>query len=142
MQHITAGMTGGIGYFLDTTTDAASSTFAAHVNHEIVKVRRVVTRQGQQQLKSLIEAHAAATGSVKAAQVLAAWEQYLPRFWQLVPPAEAKTAVACPTAAAAAGAADLLQQVSATSSSSAGSSSDRFTGVTGGAAGVLRAPLE
>jgi glutamate synthase domain-containing protein 3 len=140
-------MTGGIGYFLDSTADAASSTFAAHVNHEIVKVQRVVTRQGQQQLKSLIEAHAAATGSIKAAQVLAAWEQHLPRFWQLVPPAEAKTAVACPTAAAAAGAADLLQQTAAangsSSSSGAGaSSSDRFTGVTGGAAGVLRAPQE
>ena len=51
-------MTGGLGYFLEESGD-----FQTRVNPEIVQVQRVLTDAGEQQLKSLIEAHADRTGS-------------------------------------------------------------------------------
>ncbi len=77
-------MTGGLGYFLDESGD-----FQTRVNPEIVQVQRVLTEAGEQQLKSLIEAHADRTGSEKAKRILADWKTYLAQFWQVVPPSEA-----------------------------------------------------
>lgn len=57
-----------------------------HVNLEIVKAQRVSTPEGEAILKGMIENHVELTGSPKAKQVLAKWEESLPRFWQLVPP--------------------------------------------------------
>ena len=57
-----------------------------HVNLEIVKAQRVSTPEGEAIVKGLIEKHVELTGSVKGEKVLANWEEYLPRFWQLVPP--------------------------------------------------------
>ena len=85
-RNVGAGMTGGIGYFLDE-----DGTFASKVNCEIVAMQRVGTAQGEAQLKGLIEEHVAKTGSPKGKAVLAAWAEYLPKFWQLVPPSEANT---------------------------------------------------
>jgi glutamate synthase (ferredoxin) len=82
-------MTGGLAYFLDP-----DGTFPIRVNPEIVKVQRVITEAGEQQLKALIEAHQAHTGSQKAAQLLANWADYLPQFWQVVPPSEADSPIA------------------------------------------------
>ena len=79
-------MTGGIGYFLDE-----DDTFASKVNGEIVSMQRVATAAGEAQLKGLIEEHVAKTGSPKGKAVLAEWAEYLPKFWQLVPPSEANT---------------------------------------------------
>lgn len=31
------------------------------------------------------------TGSPKAKMILENWDEYLPKFWQIVPPAEAKS---------------------------------------------------
>ena len=78
-------MTGGLGYFLDEKGD-----FPTRVNPEIVKVQRVITAAGAQQLKELITNHGERTGSTKAAQILADWDSYLPKFWQVVPPSEAE----------------------------------------------------
>ncbi|MGB7084641.1 MAG: glutamate synthase large subunit [Phormidesmis sp.] len=86
-RNVGAGMTGGLGYFLDESGD-----FQTRVNPEIVQVQRVLTDAGAQQLKSLIEAHANRTGSAKAKAVLADWDSYLPKFWQVVPPSEANSA--------------------------------------------------
>lgn len=83
-RNVGAGMTGGLGYFLDE-----AGNFPTRVNPEIVKVQRVITPAGEQQLKGMIEAHAARTGSPKAAHILANWADYLPKFWQVVPPSEA-----------------------------------------------------
>ncbi|MEO1396313.1 MAG: glutamate synthase large subunit [Cyanobacteria bacterium J06634_5] len=88
-RNVGAGMTGGLGYFLDETGD-----FQTRVNPEIVQVQRVLTAAGAQQLKSLIEAHADRTGSPKAKAILADWDSYLPKFWQVVPPSEADSAEA------------------------------------------------
>ncbi|WP_263970687.1 glutamate synthase large subunit [Leptolyngbya sp. KIOST-1] len=93
-RNVGAGMTGGLGYFLDE-----DGRFPVRVNPEIVKVQRVITAAGEAQLKALIEAHLAHTGSPKARQILANWGEYLPKFWQVVPPSEADTPEANPDTA-------------------------------------------
>jgi glutamate synthase (ferredoxin) len=90
-RNVGAGMTGGLAYFLDE-----DGSFQAKVNPEIVKVQRVLTFAGEQQLKELIQAHAERTGSPKAKAILANWSEYLPKFWQVVPPSEKDTPEANP----------------------------------------------
>eukprot|EP00227_Mantoniella_beaufortii_P014044 CAMPEP_0197590982 /NCGR_PEP_ID=MMETSP1326-20131121/12420_1 /TAXON_ID=1155430 /ORGANISM="Genus nov. species nov., Strain RCC2288" /LENGTH=1645 /DNA_ID=CAMNT_0043156305 /DNA_START=169 /DNA_END=5106 /DNA_ORIENTATION=+ len=83
-RNVAAGMTGGLGYFLDE-----DNTFATKVNGEIVAMQRVITPAGEAQLKGLIEEHVNKTSSPKGKRILAAWAEYLPQFYQLVPPSEA-----------------------------------------------------
>ena len=45
----------------------------------------VETREDVQQLRQLIEEHAAATGSAKAAAILADFTEYLPKFKKVLP---------------------------------------------------------
>ncbi|MFH7242870.1 MAG: glutamate synthase large subunit [Spirulina sp.] len=90
-RNVGAGMTGGLAYFLDE-----DGNFPTLVNPEIVKVQRVITPAGESQLKSLIEAHVAHTGSAKAQRILDNWSEYLPKFWQVVPPSEADSSEANP----------------------------------------------
>lgn len=85
-RNVGAGMTGGLGYFLDE-----DDSLIAKINPEIVKWQRVQTAAGEKQLKDLIVAHSAKTGSQKAQEILSRWAEYLPKFWQLVPPSEAET---------------------------------------------------
>jgi len=85
-RNVGAGMTGGIGYFLDE-----DNSFADKVNYEIVKIQRVTTPAGESQLKELITLHSDRTGSEKAKNILANWSEYLPKFWQVVPPSEANS---------------------------------------------------
>ena len=92
-RNVGAGMTGGIAYFLDE-----EDNFPVKVNTEIVSYQRIATKDGEAQLKQLIETHAQRTGSKKAQMILDNWEIYLPKFWQIVPPSEAETAVANPEA--------------------------------------------
>jgi len=92
-RNVGAGMTGGIGYFLDE-----DGKFSERVNREIVTTQRVCTAAGEQQLKEMIAAHADRTGSAKSKRILDNWDQYLPQFWQVVPPSEADTPVANPDA--------------------------------------------
>ncbi|MBF2003453.1 MAG: glutamate synthase large subunit [Synechococcales cyanobacterium M58_A2018_015] len=92
-RNVGAGMTGGLAYFLDE-----DGSFPTKVNPEIVKVQRVVTPAGEQQLKELIQLHADRTGSPKAKQILARWSEVLPLFWQVVPPSEADSPEANPNA--------------------------------------------
>jgi glutamate synthase (ferredoxin) len=53
-----------------------------------VAIQRVITAAAGAQLRGLIEAHAAKTGSARAKALLADWEAAKAKFWQLVPPAE------------------------------------------------------
>ena len=69
------------------------------VNTEIVAIQRVGTPAGEQQLRKLLEDHAALTGSARAGALLADWQSELGRFWQLVPPSEANTPEASKTVA-------------------------------------------
>jgi glutamate synthase (ferredoxin) len=84
-------MTGGLAYFLDE-----DGSFPAKVNPEIVKIQRVITPAGEQQLFDLIQAHAERTGSPKAKMIVEQWSDYLPQFWQVVPPSEADSPEANP----------------------------------------------
>jgi len=92
-RNVGAGMTGGLAYFFDE-----DGSFPTKVNPEIVKVQRVVTPAGEQQLKALIQAHADRTDSPKAKQILEDWSEALPKFWQVVPPSEAESPEANPNA--------------------------------------------
>jgi len=85
-RNVGAGMTGGIGYFYDE-----DGTFSDKVNREIVSMQRVVTMEGEAQLKNMIERHFELTGSEKAEDILNSWEESREKFWQIYPPAEAKT---------------------------------------------------
>ena len=88
-RNVGAGMTGGIAYFLDE-----DGNFPAKVNNEIVSIQRVSTPAGEAQLQELISLHVEKTGSAKAKAILANWSEYLPKFYQVVPPSEADTPVA------------------------------------------------
>ena len=88
-RNVGAGMTGGIAYFFDEDGD-----FPARVNNEIVSIQRVSTSAGEAQLKELISLHFGKTGSPKAKMIWANWSECLPKFYQVVPPSEADTAVA------------------------------------------------
>jgi glutamate synthase (ferredoxin) len=85
-RNVGAGMTGGLGYFLDE-----DGSFTAKVNPESIKLQKVTSAAGEQQLKQLISDHAQKTGSPKAQLILSNWSEYLPKFWQAVPPSEAET---------------------------------------------------
>ncbi|VEU43198.1 unnamed protein product [Pseudo-nitzschia multistriata] len=87
-RNVGAGMTGGIGYFYDT-----DGSFNDKVNHEIVKVQRLATPEGEAQLKHMIERHFELTGSERADEILGNWEEEKGKFWQIYPPSESKTAV-------------------------------------------------
>ncbi|MFO7031260.1 glutamate synthase large subunit [Limnospira fusiformis CCALA 023] len=85
-RNVGAGMTGGIAYFLDP-----GGSFPDCVNGEIVRIQRVCTAAGEAQLRGLIQDHCDRTGSTLAASVLANWSEFLPKFWQVVPPSEENT---------------------------------------------------
>ncbi|NEU79239.1 glutamate synthase large subunit [Nostoc sp. UIC 10630] len=90
-RNVAAGMTGGLAYFLDE-----DDAFRELVNPEIVKIQRVITEVGAKQLQGLIQTHAERTGSPKAKKILQNWQEFLPKFWQLVPPSEADSPEANP----------------------------------------------
>ncbi|MBD2774914.1 glutamate synthase-related protein [Iningainema tapete] len=81
-RNVAAGMTGGLAYFLDE-----DGGFPELVNRD-VKFQRVITKAGEQQLHDLIKVHGERTGSSKAKMILQSWQEFLPKFWQLVPPSE------------------------------------------------------
>jgi glutamate synthase (ferredoxin) len=75
-----AGMSGGIAYVLDEDQD-----FYLRVNKELVTMEQVTEKHDIQELKSMIEAHVAATGSPKGRRILRDFQQYLPRFKKITP---------------------------------------------------------
>ena len=92
-RNVGAGMTGGLGYFLDE-----DGSFPEKVNPEIVKFQRVISTAGEKQLQELIAAHVAKTGSQKGQMILDNWSKYLNKFWQVVPASEAESPEANPEA--------------------------------------------
>nr|YP_010337125.1 ferredoxin-dependent glutamate synthase [Pseudoerythrocladia kornmannii]QUE28205.1 GltB [Pseudoerythrocladia kornmannii]UNJ16710.1 ferredoxin-dependent glutamate synthase [Pseudoerythrocladia kornmannii] len=89
-RNIGAGMTGGLAYILDTNNDLVDK-----VNNEIVKVQKVVSKQGQTTLKNLLEEHIRKTSSQKAKSILKDWNNQVENFLQLVPPSEQNNPNAC-----------------------------------------------
>ncbi len=76
-----AGMTGGTAFVLDTPENG----FARRLNGESVTAGPVASPAWERRLRALVEAHAAATGSPLAAELLSGWERALPRFVQVTP---------------------------------------------------------
>ncbi|MEB3308561.1 MAG: glutamate synthase large subunit [Cyanobacteriota bacterium] len=81
--NVAAGMTGGVAFILD-----GDSKLSERVNPEIVAIHPLETPEQDAVLKSLIEAHLEATGSSRAAALLADWVSARSRFKLLVPPSE------------------------------------------------------
>jgi glutamate synthase domain-containing protein 3 len=79
-RNFAAGMSGGIAYILD-----ADGTFHTNCNLDMVDLDRVESAEEIAELKSLIERHAELTGSTRAAEILAAWDETLPKFIKVLP---------------------------------------------------------
>ncbi|MFN9866802.1 MAG: glutamate synthase large subunit [Pseudanabaena sp.] len=82
-RNVGAGMTGGIAYFLDL-----DDKFQERLSQEVLKVQRVSTIAGENQLRELIQSSYDYTGSPRAKEIVDNWSTYLPKFWQVVPPSE------------------------------------------------------
>ncbi|MGH7361081.1 MAG: hypothetical protein ACREJI_05660, partial [Candidatus Methylomirabilales bacterium] len=54
-------------------------------NPELVTIGRVTDPEDAGRLRHLVERHERATGSVRAADLLACWGEALPRFWKVAP---------------------------------------------------------
>ena len=74
-----AGMTGGEAFVLDV-----DGRFARRFNPQLVHLTPLL-EQDHRRLRDLLEAFVERTGSVRGAEVLRAWEDWLPRFVRLAP---------------------------------------------------------
>jgi glutamate synthase (NADPH) large chain len=80
-----AGFTGGFAYVLDLERN-----FVDRYNHELIDISRIHPEAMQanvQHLESMLERHAAETGSGWAADILGDLRTYLPKFWVVKPKA-------------------------------------------------------
>ncbi len=82
-RNFAAGMTGGIAYVFDET-----ESVAALINNDEGKTLQRLSTAAVNSLKRHIEEHLSFTGSLRAQMILEKWDEYVPRFWQVVPLAE------------------------------------------------------
>ncbi|MEB3201120.1 MAG: glutamate synthase-related protein [Synechococcaceae cyanobacterium] len=82
-RNVAAGMTGGVAFLLDET-DGLSQ----RLNRETVALCPLDTPEQEAMLLPLLEAHRDATGSARAAEILADWPSWKGRFKVIVPPSE------------------------------------------------------
>ncbi len=75
-----AGMTGGMAYVYDPTNKGR-----VNMNPESIHIERIGSDYWEAELKSMIEAHFAETGSVRAEDILRNWHETLGHFWQICP---------------------------------------------------------
>jgi glutamate synthase (NADPH/NADH) large chain len=75
-----AGMTGGMAFILDT-----DDSFERRANGESIVWQRLASGHWETVLKALVEEHAHATGSKWSAEILADWDRWHDRFWQVCP---------------------------------------------------------
>jgi glutamate synthase domain-containing protein 2/glutamate synthase domain-containing protein 1/glutamate synthase domain-containing protein 3 len=75
-----AGMTGGVAFVLDEDSD-----FERLYNAELIFLERLTQLEDLKVLQSLILRHQALTGSLRAQEILEKWDDYLPRFWKVIP---------------------------------------------------------
>jgi glutamate synthase (ferredoxin) len=79
-KNFAAGMSGGIAYVLDETGD-----FPRNCNQEMVKLFRLEDPEEIEALRSMIHKHAEYTNGQRSWQVLALWEQMVPKFVKVYP---------------------------------------------------------
>ncbi|MGB0505032.1 MAG: glutamate synthase large subunit [Pikeienuella sp.] len=75
-----AGMTGGMAFIYD-----AAGCFETRANAENITWQRLASAHWSGVLESLIEVHAAETGSPLAMDILRNWDQTAGKFWQVCP---------------------------------------------------------
>ncbi|MCI8476961.1 MAG: glutamate synthase large subunit [Oscillospiraceae bacterium] len=79
-RNFAAGMSGGVAYVLDENRD-----LYLRLNKSFVSMDTVHEKHDIAALRTLIEAHTAATGSVRGQAILEDFEGYLPRFKKILP---------------------------------------------------------
>ena len=79
-ENFGAGMTGGMAFVLDE-----DGRFEGHANPESITWRRLSSAWWEERLNALVTAHAVATDSRWANQLLADWHVWRDRFWHVVP---------------------------------------------------------
>ena len=79
-KNFAAGMSGGVVYVLDEAHDLYT-----RMNKDGLHVGPVRDPNDVQELRDMLEAHLDATGSKKAAAILADFKAYLPAFKKIIP---------------------------------------------------------
>ena len=79
-KNFAAGMSGGVAYVLDE-----KHQLYLNLNKELVSMSAVSEKSDVQELRDLIERHAAETGSPRARTILDNWEETLPLFKKILP---------------------------------------------------------
>ncbi|MCI8388925.1 MAG: glutamate synthase large subunit [Clostridiales bacterium] len=79
-KNFAAGMSGGIAYVLDREHE-----LYLKLNKQMVSMTGVVEEHDKHELKTLIEAHVAATGSKLGKEILADFDKWLPSFKRIIP---------------------------------------------------------
>ena len=75
-----AGMSGGVAYVWD-----AADSFERRLNPHMVRIERVAQGVDEELLRTLVERHAAVTGSPLAQRLLDDWTDAVGRFWKVAP---------------------------------------------------------
>jgi len=79
-RNFAAGMSGGIAYVLDETND-----FDRRCNKEMVYLERLEDVKEIEEIKELIRKHADYTRSSRARNILALWDEVVPKFVKVMP---------------------------------------------------------
>ncbi len=79
-RNFAAGMSAGTAFVLDESGD-----FPSKVNPELVEIIRVTDQADETLLCQLVKEHVAATKSAHAQDILDRWDEFLPKFWRVVP---------------------------------------------------------
>jgi len=79
-RNFAAGMSGGIAYVLDEAGD-----FPTRCNKQMVALEKLDDPEEAEIVRQMVKRHAEYTRSERAAKILAAWEQLLPKFVKVMP---------------------------------------------------------
>jgi glutamate synthase (ferredoxin) len=79
-RNFAAGMSGGVAYILDEKGD-----FASRCNMEMVGLEKLADADEIEAVWKLVQRHQTYTRSERAAQVLADWKNYVPKFVKVLP---------------------------------------------------------
>jgi glutamate synthase (ferredoxin) len=79
-RNFAAGMSGGIAYVFDEYNE-----FAQRCNRSMVELTSIEDDDELEMIKDLIFRHAEYTGSLRATEILLAWDELLPEFVRVIP---------------------------------------------------------
>ncbi len=79
-RNFAAGMSGGLAYVLDIDGDSSR-----RCNTEMIELTGLDDEEEIEAVKDMIFRHVEATGSVRGAEVLISWSEWLPKFVRVIP---------------------------------------------------------